>query len=131
MMLGLRERTIDLLKNEKNFNMYAYKPNSCGTACCIAGNICVAAGLNVRDMAWNDIPVAARRAWAAEYGREEAKRLEFAEHGWGNLRQVTTDEAIAHINGAPSVYHPWGLCKNESEIEDMRAGDYDARDYEF
>jgi hypothetical protein len=106
MVKGLREKTIELVQKEGQFDMTVYKPlKSCGTACCIAGNICIAAGLNLEDISYLDVGKTARELWAKEYGQEEAERLGFNEFEWGyNLHLVTPEQAIAHLNGEPSVW---------------------------
>lgn len=106
--MGLREKTIELIQKEGQFNMMTFKPwsSSCETACCIAGNICLAAGLDLKEVPYNRVSIYARQEWAARYGKEEAERLQFDESGWGDhLFDVTAEEAIAHINGADPVVH--------------------------
>lgn len=114
-MKDLRERTIDLIKTEGNFDMEVYKPAHCETACCIAGNICIAAGLDIRNIHSYYIAGKARELWAESYGWKEADRLEFTETGWGDdLESVTPEEAIAHLNGAPPVRHDL----NDEDLDD-------------
>jgi hypothetical protein len=83
-----------------------------GTPCCIAGHIVAVAhrlGLipeGITDTYKNyDVDGLARDVWRHEYGDEEAERLQFTETGWGDLENVTPQEAINHINGAPPVVH--------------------------
>lgn len=107
--MGLREKTIELIQKEGQFDMAVFKPwgdSPCGTACCIAGNICLAAGLDLKNISYNHVSETARLVWAKNYGKEDAARLQFDESGWGDeLHEVTAEEAIAHINGAPPVVH--------------------------
>lgn len=106
-MTDLLENTCKLISTEGRFNMQHYRP-FCGSACCIAGNILLADGMSMTDLKaipWNTIPVQAREAWARNYGPTESSRLAFDEGGWGDLDQVTPDEAIAHLRGANPVYH--------------------------
>lgn len=105
--MGLREDTCRILANSP-FSMNSYQPavSVCGTACCIAGKILLAAGIDPDSVLYQQVPKQAKSLWAAHYGQEEADRLEFTECGWGdNLEAVTAEEAIAHLNGAAPVVH--------------------------
>lgn len=106
--MDLREKTIELILKENQFDMELFKPfsSSCGTACCIAGNICLAAGLNLKEISYSAVAATARLVWAKNYGEEDAARLQFDEEGWGDcLGRVTPEEAVAHLNGDPPVVH--------------------------
>lgn len=105
--MGLREDTIARIRTEGNFDMDHFAPpDGCGTACCIAGNILLAAGIPLEPYNGGiGIPILARQLWANAYGEDEARRLEF-NSAWGpNLEEVTPEEAIAHLNGADPIVH--------------------------
>jgi len=111
---GLRERTIERIKTEGLFNMAFWRPTeagsdearyrletagACHTACCLAGNITLAA----RDLGM-EVPVGARELWASQYGEEEADRLDFYAvdmerpvSGGQDLCRVTVDEVLQHL----------------------------------
>lgn len=115
-MGDLREKTARLILTEGQFNMKYYKPGlglvyepECGTACCIAGNICLASGMSLPELQaipWVKVEDVARDLWEAEYGYDEASRLQFDEDGWGDdLSAVTPEEAVAHLYGSDPVVH--------------------------
>jgi hypothetical protein len=99
-MTDLKERTIARICAE--FDMTKFSPNSCNSACCIAGNILLALGKDPEHFA--NVAKAARIEWATVYGIEDANRLAFGERYWGDLHEVTAEEAIAHINGAEPIF---------------------------
>ena len=115
--MDLREKTIERLKDEDNFDMFYWAPeeyctgsslvdrldkNVCKTACCLAGNIVLAAKdlglvkeLPQTHMGWEDL---AREIWATTYGAREAYYLDFFDAGTDKvMEQVTADDDIAHL----------------------------------
>lgn len=107
--MGLKEETIKGILEEGAFNMGSWgSPEhvstgkvDCGTACCIAGHIVAAAARLQTELPqhyW--IEDLAFDLWEKEYGLEEARRLDFIDAWPCNLREVTPQQAVAHLNGA-------------------------------
>lgn len=137
--MNLREKTIELIRenglNMRRFGALSDQLPECGTVCCIAGNICIAAeqlGLELPSEEEVDsvsgelkcdstekTPRTARALWARYYGIQEADNLGFYDEEWGyHIGIVTPEMAIANLNGHRTPFdHD---CYNSDRIE---AGD--------
>lgn len=97
----------------------------CGTACCLAGHIVLAAsrlrmpiprqkqlsGIMRRDrfgeLDCDDVAIAARHIWAQAYGENAAQRLDFYRSPGSfrtSLSTVPAQDVINHVRGAKSTW---------------------------
>lgn len=101
--------------------------------CCLAGTIVqaarkldvlerAAANAEGRDLGCRELtPRVARAAWRNAYGEAEADRLGFYEDEWLGERKgvyrsfndISVDQVIAHIEGAPTPYDHDGNPSDE------------------
>lgn len=72
--------------------------SGCGTACCLAGNIYLEAGVDPEKIEAGYETIA-REIWAKHYGWEAAEQLDFLSVGQPekDYKDITPQDAIDHI----------------------------------